>query len=578
MTPVTDPNIISQLEGGNNQLTPVTDPALIAQLEGTSAPGTPANNTPWYQSLGNGLINGVIGTGDALAKNIDDTLDLIPGVNIQANQGASGTAYDAGRMGGNALAFIGGGEGLDALRAGLAAKNLPIVSQAAQYLGGDGIAGALRRALGAGTYGAVTNPNDRGTGALEGGALSAGLDTIPAAYGLIRGGLNAISPQKYADQFLQTLGGGNSLENNAQSIAKSIRNAFQSNKEQGNALYNSVYSNLPSGRLYSQDVSPGNQLSLLNGGDSNAVYSSGNSNLHSGRLYQQERPLLNNASSQYLNLPPEVTGQFDLATQGLHNQFLNDPTFENATQLRSQLGSTLGQIGKKMAAGGSNQAERNEYMALGQARNALNGDISSYFTQINRPDLQDAYNAANAYWRQNVIPFTSSSLAKFATSKTTNPTISEISTAFKSPEPDVENIVNNIGSSLQNKILYNELAKNLSQRTPEGLLQNFAKAGDQGLSSYITPEAQQSFDTLSKKVNFRNALNTGIGVTAGYTIGHGVGAPLFEVLGALGGAKFIPGLMRKATSSMPNLGIGSSIQSIAPYLRQALIANTVGGQ
>lgn len=66
MTPVTDPNIIAQLEGSAPQagLKPVTDPAVIAQLEGGAAPQQ--ETAPFYQRIVPDIVSGLATAGQGL--------------------------------------------------------------------------------------------------------------------------------------------------------------------------------------------------------------------------------------------------------------------------------------------------------------------------------------------------------------------------------------------------------------------------------------------------------------------------------------------------------------------------------
>lgn len=85
-----------------------------------------------------------------------------------------GTAYDIGKIGGDIGTYAVGGGALNAGRAVL--ESAPWVGKIAKSLGGEGLSGIGRRALGSAAYGAVENPDDKLQGALLGGALSGGTD------------------------------------------------------------------------------------------------------------------------------------------------------------------------------------------------------------------------------------------------------------------------------------------------------------------------------------------------------------------------------------------------------------------
>lgn len=154
----------------------------------------------------NPVTNTVIGAGDAVNNFVRNTHNLVAPQSMQVPmaENASGLAYEGGKFLGDFGTLVGGGAGLNAARLG--AESLPLVGRAAEYLGGSGLAGVARRAIGSGAYGAIETPEHRGRGALEGAALSGGLDTL-------MGGFNKILPKRYMTQVYKTISSGLSEAN-----------------------------------------------------------------------------------------------------------------------------------------------------------------------------------------------------------------------------------------------------------------------------------------------------------------------------------------------------------------------------
>lgn len=131
------------------------------------------NVQPKSSGLFGGLENfgkGVVNAGQSF---LNDISPIIPGGQLAKQMPqvtGSGIPYTAGQVVGNLGTFLGGGEGLDAARLGL--EGAPVVGKAAAMLGGNGLSGVARRAIGSAGYGAVTNPNNRTEGAIGGAVLS----------------------------------------------------------------------------------------------------------------------------------------------------------------------------------------------------------------------------------------------------------------------------------------------------------------------------------------------------------------------------------------------------------------------
>ncbi len=396
-----------------------------------------------------------------------------------------------------------------------------------------------------GAFGA-TQSQDPAKGAAIGAALGAGGELVPAGLSATAGGIgkafNAVRPQKYAEQLLSTLGGGNTLEGNAQSLAKDIQGAYKQKVDEGAALYSPVF----------------NQL-----GD-NSIYSAGNS-----------------TEGAYKNVANELIEDksYDRNLNKLHQQFTDEPTLNNAHALQSQLGSSIRKLQTNDARGNLSVADRSKLQGYQDAQGGLRSDINSFLTSEN-PALADQYNAATANWAQNVTPYLDNSkLTQIAKGGITNP--KNITSLFAKPEPEIQQIVDDIGPQAANKILYSQLGKRQANLTPESLANAFSKLDENGLGSYVTPSLQQQFEQLAKKTTMRDYAQRAGGLGVGAVLGGHTGLPYMETIGAGLGVMASP-LATKLGQFTPRIPVNTqAISSLLAKLYKpttgAVIANTVNG-
>jgi hypothetical protein len=286
-----------------------------------------------------------------------------------------------------------------------------------------------------------------------------------------------------------------------------LQNAYENRVAEGNALYSPVFNSL---------------------GDK-SIYDGLNPALSS---YQAlENGLLKN--NRNLN--------------SLNQQFTANPTLQNAHNLQSQLGTAIRKLQSSDAKGNLSVADRNTMQGYQAAQDALRSDINTFLTGQN-PALANQYDKATANWAQNVTPYLENSkIAQIAKGDVTNP--SAITNLFKNPEPEMQQIVSDIGSQANNKILYSVLGKTQSNLTPEKLTSAFNQLDNKGLSSYVTPELAQQFEQLASKTTARNMAQTaGAGVLGAHFLG-----PLGAIAGAAG-----PTVLRKLGQFAPSLNMSFS--------------------
>lgn len=462
MKPVTDPNLISQLEGGQN-LKPVSDPALLAQLEGGSSssllqkindsidPSALAGWNKEFEKLPANIATTLARSGDALAGMVmhgdpqsvnylgDKTTNFYnqraqnyqQGINQNPMEGLLGQL--AGSIGSSTPAFLAAGERIPA-----------------------------NFAAGAMTGYAASNPadnlTDKAENALLGGGTAAALSAAPGAANLFE----SFQPEKHAKEIMQKLSGGKSLEDNAKSIAQSIQNAYKDKMAKGGELYDVVKNQVGDNKIY--DVIPAE-------------------------------------NSSYKNLSDKITGHYDYDLKDLHDNYVTNPTFDNARELSSQLKSSIRQLSKNKV---PDQATKNTIQAYRRSSDALDTDVHSFLSQKD-PGLVNQYKAANNYWASNVAPYRENArLFKIASGKNQNP--GNVATLFKNPGDTMNKIVGDLGGDINNQILYSQLGKTTNTLSAENLATAINKLDEQGLGSYMTPEFTQQVINLSKKLKNRELI------------------------------------------------------------------------
>lgn len=375
--------------------------------------------------------------------------------------------------------------GGEAAIAAKGAESLPLLTRALIQSG----AGA--------TFGATQSQNPV-SGALLGAGLGAASEAAPALVGATKNAINAVRPQSFAQQLMDSLSGGNTLEGNAQSLASDIRNAYQQQVTNGQAKYQPIFDAYGNNPIY-------NRVAPIFGTSQKGIYEN-----------------VGNAARE------NYSGDL----KDLHDNFISNPTLNNAQQLQSQLGAEIGTLKYANAKGNLDTSGKNTLQSYQNARTALLNDMNNYLGTKGL-DAVSAYRSATANWDKNITPYLSdSNLAQIAKGEIENPSYSQINSIFKSPEPEIQKVVSDMGEGANNKILFNELGKTNANLTPERLTSAVNQLDNKGLSSYVTPDLQSQFDQVAAKTTNRNFAQRAAGLTAGTIAGAKLGLPYAETIGA----------------------------------------------
>lgn len=344
---------------------------------------------------------------------------------------------------------------------------------------------ALGRIIPQAEFGLLTNENP-GKGAMEQGGFQAGMELLPPVLkGAAKIGgkvLEPFQPQKYAAKFLESLGGGQTLEENAKIIARNVKHAYEKAEQKGSELYGSIFGN--------------------NGLGNRGIYREVNPSGVHQTAYLDRKPININASGKL----KETVDAFN-----------KNPTFQNAHALQSELGTEIN------TANPISMADKQEIGRYRSARQQIKNDIDK-FLEEQHPIIGDQYKGATQFWHENVAPYTQNSKIKaLAKGKTVNP--DDILSTFSSPEPHTAKVVNDLGEEAKNRILFAHLGKQKTNLNSDRLLAEINKLDEKGLASYLHPGLEHQIAKLNQKTNWRDRAQNVAGAVLGYKAAQMMGLP-----------------------------------------------------
>jgi hypothetical protein len=431
-----------------------------------------------------------------------------------------------------------------------------------------------RQAVANGLWGAVqADPDQQNLGGyLPNGRLGAGIEdaataaTLGAAgkYGpglivkagqQIKKGMNYLSPDKDAAEFLKTLGSG-TKEENVKSLAQDIQNAHEARlqdalshktpvyeQEGKSKIYDTPTSALPEGNLdkVAYYIAPGQkakpeQLDALAqeiknyragkvGKDpydfedfTHNVQGIFKSDMNQAQIDNLEHALSvpTEAPTNFLNLVKNNPNLINGKTQDLFDIFNRRRTLDNADKLQSQLGAQMGKYSDKAEKSGLTPGEDLELQKLKEMRDTLKSDMQGHLTRKN-PKLAEENQKFIDKYRENVTPYGEKKVTQDITNepnyvreaRSDNPNLSynvtggQMHEFFSEPSRAAQQIAGDIGQTGRNKVLYNLLADETNPKA-KGLANAILNAKQsKGYSTYITPEIENLALSLLKRVKLR---------------------------------------------------------------------------
>lgn len=461
-------------------------------------------------------VQAILGFGDALQElpyqvgNIVNQAVGLPPAKIP--QTGQGLAYTLG----NALGYVAPYSGVEKA----------IMSTPKALSLGEKIAG---RMLAGTTYGAIMTPENRTKGALEGGAITGALEGL----GAIPRGIKALSSgaQNHADQIVKVLGQGRSNTENLQELAQDIGDAGRAKQDLSSQTYFD-----PLSKKY------------------------GNSNIYKGIEERNYNP--NDYLKDIFNkkLPGDVSKA--------HQEFMDNPTYDNAHKLQSTLATAE-------RAAYSPTASMQDKADLGKVRGARKNlllDINNLLSKSS-PDDAALYKEGAIFHYNEVTPYkVNSDIRDIVSGNSRDVDLSRLPNILKKTSDVSAKIAEDIGESGRNKVLYHEIAKS-KNLTPEKLSSILSDENLRAarLDQFAPEELSPLVKSLQSKISRPKWMQKGIGAIAAV---HG--APRGGALSALLGAELAP----KAFKSLGDIGrnlipenVNQNFQGVGGAIRQLLMAN-----
>lgn len=395
---------------------------------------------------------------------------------------------------------------------------------------------ALRTA-GTGLFGLAADPGHRLRGLLTGGALGTTAEALgltPQAFRAIRRGagkiLAPILPHQEAATILDDLSGGKGIEENAKEVAKDIKRNSEERVRTSNENFENIKKAVGNKKLF--QAPPKEKPSIIQ---------------LLPETIAKEKKVIPKPTGEYNKLPKSAINEYTPDLKILHKNYLDNPTFENAKNLRTELGA-------ESARPAPDVLSRRAKQAVIIGKKAINDDMFNFLNKADKTgNLTKDFQNAIDYHRKEVIPYRANkTISQISKGKITNP--KNISTVFKYPEGEPEEseavqnyektlkVANDLGQSGKNKILFNEIAG--LGKNPQKMVEAFEPRGaldKKGFNEYIAPELRERIKNLGAKVSRQKLAGLGAGVVAGKFTGIPIAG---EAVGGIIGRALLPKLLK----------------------------------
>jgi hypothetical protein len=389
------------------------------------------------------------------------------------------------------------------------------------------------------------------------------MEAIPGGIALSK----YIKPKSLIKDFLTKISHGDNMVTNRQNFAKLLRDTYNRMRGNTNELYNPI----------------------LNRVGDNSIYWN---RIKSPELYKSMfDPEIQTAADKM------TLGAYPAKIRRLHDAFIENPTFRNAHKLQSDLGVEYNAIRKNPL---STFADRDKGDIFKDAQEKLRIDMKSMLDHYDRTlGLTDQYEDATDTFYKEVGPYLhNKKIAEIAEGFEKSP--DNIVPLFKNPfktegaeaeisqaitPSDSWKIVKDMGPEANDRILYEELGDK-PYENPKTFMKAVEKLDKRGLSPYVTPDVQQTFNSIKNRILTKEAVErgTGLAIGAGAALGAGdrgrsLPAELTGLAAAGGiGAAISPAILKAFRSAVPAERIAPAAKQIYPWLSKAAIAALLGGQ
>lgn len=546
--------------------------------------------TQYLKDMASNALDITLGAGDSLRNLIGGTIGLPKFNSSELFHNPNSSAYGIGNVLGEVGGFIGGGEVLDAMRA--EAEAAPYIGKIAQSLAGKGIPSLSRRAIGAGLYGAIQNPDHREGEAFKLGGESLALDTLFGGAGKIAQG---IRNSKAVNRFRGEL--------TPEELKKNLEITRGTNTALGDVLespelkrlYENDLTDKPSTGVFDQMLKSGKQVRKIGENILQSLGGKGTISQLNSSLKQALKDSYNeasNLSTKNYNKVEDMAEEagLEVGNNNLSNtasnilerenksvklkralpksirkdlQFLStNPETNKSLKLENIYKGTLGDQAAEFYKSGKKHA----YSIYKELKTALEKDIDQSILDKGTPEIKAAHQAAQDFHRTQVIPFKEAEVSKFIRGKKDSDLL--LSSFIKKGINDRGSLLNQLMSKLpedKQKLVpyaylsqaikqgkfdpnkFKDLYKNLGESQKEVLLgNNTLKKKLDDYVKLVEMNAEPLSIMANPKTGYRNPIGSSVAKGLGALIGHGTGHGIGALAGYAGGT-ILPSVFGKET-------------------------------
>lgn len=433
MKEVTDPEILRQLNEGNSlNLREVTDPDILKQLNDSphrkpislkNSQFDPSfleklspNIVSGFATLGHQIVNSphniskYISEKGLLSPKIADMIPKQQDYNFSEMMGIPGTTADKIVQGSvEALPYMLAPEA----DLGILGKGIESIPKAGKFL-----SKSLSRIIPQSNVGFALSEHP-GEGGIQAGLTQAALEGIGLPFKAIGGLAQMAHPTNYANN-----------------LAKAISENYKMAKQKASDLFTSVLDRHGDKVIYPEK---------------SRIYIPGEREI--ANVIQKEGDQF-----KYTDLPKKTINKyFSPNLKKLHDEFIANPSLNNAHLLQSHLFNEMNKLSKKPSGSFTN----NVIQTYNYARNVLNGDIQRSLGRTNK-DALNMYNQAREITKNHVVPFRS------------NPVLNKVAKGtVQTIEPQRLNKALNMAiekGAIPKEHYLNEASKKLSDKIAKGKL------------------------------------------------------------------------------------------------------------
>lgn len=282
-----------------------------------------------------------------------------------------------------------------------------------------------------------------------------------------------IRPSKLADNIMNELSGGQTLEEHGKDFASNIKQSFEDQKQRISNRYDDFFdqNNLGKEEIYPEQLK----------------YIAPNKVKSGDELTR--------------NMPQFPSGLGSDEYENALDKFTKEPTIENGHELQSKLASEQRLLQRQYDSNiltGQDNTQTSRNLALtNKSRQQLLSKMHDTMDDV-VSGSSDEYKSITADYLKNQVPYYGDkNLRSIITGKNANPTTGQFTSIFKNPDEGINTILGHLGPNSRNDALFQSLKLQPEDLTAQELMKNMKKTNREGFESYQSPELKNAVSKVA---------------------------------------------------------------------------------